>query len=390
MTKTMRQLIAESRKQMKDEIVKEISRDTIVTAVKNEKTGLTSAEQTAENEFFKALASRDQVALQKSNDYQVKQYEAKGWNWQTDEEAKTKAQTVGTVGSGTSGGILVPTTLRETILQKLYYISPMRQISTVINDMPPSLDMPYDGNLPTAYWVGEGATITESNATFAKKNLQPQKLAGLDSFTSEVLADAAVSPEIQEVIKDRFTTAIALAENLAFVSGAGYGSTQPYGFRSSDITPTTLATNTTAGNLAYGDIVQQFFTLPAAYRSQAVWVTTSNGVQLLDGIKDTSGRPIFLPGYTGVQNESLVPDTLFKNKLYVVEEIPTNLGTGTNETQLWFAVFKDYFIGTRGGLRMETGTNGTDFANDKLSWRIIERVVGRPFLDTAWTVKNIK
>lgn len=388
MTK-LKELLAEKEKSMRAEIEKAASRDRVIYGPEAKKNGEVSSEEQQEIAiFFRAMASGDRTEIQKSNDIQVKRYEAKGIEWRTDAELKTKAQTVGTVGSGTSGGILVPTTLRQQIITKLYYISPLRQMCTVVNDMPASWDMPYDNALPTAFWVGEGASITESGATFAKKNLQPNKLAAFDSFTSESLADTASSPELQQLVVDRFATAIALAENLAFTSGAG--TTQPFGFRSSDITPTTLATNTTAGNLAYVDVVQQYFSLPTAYRSQAVWGTSSTGVQLLDSIKDTNGRPIFMNGWAGNADADLVPGTLYRRPLYIIDEIPTNLGAGTNETQLWFAVFKNYFIGTRGALRIDYGTNGTDFQQDRLSLRIIERVTGRPYLDTSWSTKNIK
>lgn len=389
MGKTMKELLAEKEKQMRAEFERAASKDRVMYGPEARKNGEISSEERQEiGIFFKALASGDRTEIQRSNDIQVKRYEAVGKEWRTDAEIKTKAQTVGTVGTGTSGGVLVPTYLRDQIIAKQHYISPMRQISTVINDMPASWDLPYDSALPSTYWVGEGTAGTDSGATFNKKNLQPSKLMGLDSFTSESLADTASSPELQQLVVDRFATALALAENAAFTSGTGSG--QPFGFRSSDISPTVLATNSAAGNLAFADVVQQYFTLPTAYRGRAVWVTSSDGVQLLDSIKDGNGRPIFQNGWAGNADADLVPGTLYRRPLYIVDEIPTNLGAGTNETQLWFADFKDYFIGFRGALRIDYGTNGTDFSQDKLTLRIIERVAARPFLDEAWTTKNIK
>lgn len=381
---TMQDLLNEKKKQLEAEVSKAASKDVVVTAAKDDK-GMTSDDREARSVFFKAIATGDKAELARSNEIQVKQYEAKGIEWREDAEMKTKAQTVGTAGQG---GYLVPVTLRNQVIEHMYYISPMRQISTVINDMPASLDMPEDNALPTTYWVSEGTAITESGATFTKKNLSPFKLAGLDSFTSEALADTAVNPELQSLVENRFATALALAENAAFVGGSGSG--QPYGFRSSDITPTTVATNSAAGNLAYTDIVALYFSLSTAYRAQAVFVTSSTGVQLLDSIKDSNGRPIYLPGVTGLADQNIQQGTLFGRPLYVVDEIPANLGTGTNETQLWFGVFKNYWIGNRGSLRVDYGTNGTDFAQDKVSLRLIERVAGRPFNSAAWAVKNIK
>lgn len=371
--------VKEYAKQQMETKLKKLAKDQVLKTRKEEK----SEDRALITKFFEAVASGNAAKAAEYNDLAVKDYEAKGIEWREDAELKTKAQTVGTSGQG---GYLVPTILRDSIIEKLYYISPMRQLSTVINDMPAILDMPYDNALPTTYWVGEGVAITESGATFAKKTLTPFKLAGLDKFTSEVLADTVTNPALQQVVEDRFVTSIALAENAAFVSGDG--SSKPYGFRSSDITPTTVTGNTTAGNLAFTDLLNQKYSLSTAYRPQAVWVTSSKGLQLIQSIKDSNGRPVYLPGVAGLDGN--VRDMFMGQPVYVVDEIPTNLGTGTNETELWYGVFKNYWIGTRGGFRVDYGTDGTDFSQDKISLRMIERVAGRPFMDVAWTKMNIK
>jgi HK97 family phage major capsid protein len=371
--------VKEYTQQQMEAKLKKLAKDKVLKTNKDEK----SEDRAIVSKFFEAVASNDPQKTAEYNELAVKDYEAKGIEWREEGELKTKAQTVGTAGQG---GYLVPTILRDSIIEKLYYISPMRQLSTVINDMPAILDMPYDNALPTTYWVGEGASITESGATFAKKTLTPYKLAGLDKFTSESLADTVTNPSLQNVVEDRFVTSIALAENAAFVSGDG--SSKPFGFRSSDISPTSNPTNSAAGNLAFTDILTTKYLLPTAYRPQAVWVTSSTGLKLIQSIKDANGRPVYLPGVAGLDGN--VRDSFMGQPIYIVDEIPTNLGTGTNETELWYAGFKNYWIGTRGGFRMDYGTDGTDFSLDKISLRMIERVAGRPFMDTAWVKMNIK
>lgn len=362
--------------------LKELAKDKILNADQN-RDKQTDQDRTEIKEYFLAMASANKNGEhQKANEVIAKGYESKGIDWR--DEIEQKAQTVGTAGQG---GVLVPVTLRNNIIEKLYYISPMRQIATVINDMPAALDMPYDNALPTTYWVGEGVAITQSGATFAKKQLVPYKLAGLDTFSYESLVDTAVSPDLQRLVEDRFAIALALAENAAFVNGDG--SSKPFGFRSSDITPTTITGNTTAGNLAYTDITNLMFNgVGTAYRQLGHFVTSSKGLQLLLNIKDSNGRPIYLPGQAGLQNAQY--DTLMGRPIHVVDEIPTNLGAGTNETEIWYCVPTLYWIGNRGAMRTDYGTNGTDFAQDQISLRMIERVAGRPFLDTTWAKMNIK
>jgi HK97 family phage major capsid protein len=230
--------------------------------------------------------------------------------------------------------------------------------------------------LPTVYWTAEGVAGTDSGSTFDTNQLVPHKLIGLDSLTHELLVDAAVNPSIQNFVLDRFTLALALAENDAFTNGDG--TDRPYGFRSSAITPNSVAV-ATPGTNKYSDLVALKYKLNAAYRAVAVFVASAKGMQILESLVDTQGRPLFLPSLVEGR-----PDQLLGRPIYEVSEIPENLGAGTNETEIWFGMFSNYIIGDREGLRVDVGTNGTDFAADKLTLRVIKRVAGRPIIGESF------
>lgn len=318
------------------------------------------------SEFYKALASGDRSSWKALNEATRKEY-------------KAKAQAIGTIGSGTTGGLLVPTTVADSIVVKMNYISPIRQIATVIDNMPAQLQLPSENALPVAYWATEGSPVTASGSVFDPNLLTPFKAMGMDSFTSEVLQDAATNPSLQNFVEQRFAIALALLENAAFTNGDGSG--KPFGFRSSAITPNSVAqVGTTAGSLAYSDLVNLKYSLKTGYRSRAIYVTSSGGVKLLENLKDSQGRPLFLPSI-----REGAPDTLLGRPLYIIDEIPTNLGAGTNATEIWFGLFDDYFIGDRAGIQIDYGTNGTDFANDMISLRIKKRVAGRPVIGEAFS-----
>lgn len=341
------------------ELQKKEAKDKVITKREDQ----SADDRALVSKFYKALASGDKDEL-------------KAVNALVREDYKAKAQSEGTIGSGTAGGILVPTTVADSIVSKMVYISPMRQISTVINNMPPQLQLPSENTLATAYWVSEGSPGTDSGEVFDPNLLTPFKAAALDSFTSEVIADAATNPSIQNYVEQRFAVALALLENSAFVSGSGSG--QPYGFRSSAITPNSVAQAQDA--LTYSDVTALKYSLKTGYRKRVVYVTSSEGTQALENVRDNFGRPIWRDGLAEDQ-----PATLLGRPIYVVDEIPTNLGTGTNATEVWYGVFENYFIGDRGGLRVDYGTNGTDFANDKISLRILKRVAGRPVIGEGFS-----
>lgn len=302
--------------------------------------------------FYKALASHDKDAL-KALELTFKQ------------DYKAKGQSIGTANQG---GVLVPTTVDQSIRDKLEYVSPMRRIATVITNMPAKLTLT-SGSLPTVYWVDEGAPIPESGVTFAPVTLTPYKAAGLDKFTSETLEDAASNPSIQNYVEDRFVLALALLENAAFVNGDG--SSKPYGFRSSAITPTSVALVGSA--VGYDDLVNLKYALGTAYRETGTFVMPSSAIKLVEKLKDADGRPIWRDSIAAG-----TPATLLNRPVEIVDEIPANLGTGSNETEIWYGQFKQYLIGDRGALRIDTGTDGDDFSRDKFSLRVIKRVAGRP------------
>lgn len=330
--------------------------------------GPTDQDRELSTKFFRALSSRDVNMLIETNKAIEADYAEK--------KIKVKAQSVGTIGSGTAGGLLVPTTVATSIISKMKYISPVRQIATVIDNMPASLQLPSENTMATAYWVGEGAPITESGEVFDPNLLQPWKLAGLDSFTSEVIADAATNPSIQDYVESRFAIAMALLENTAFVNGDG--SNKPYGFRSSAITPFSLVQD--GDNLVYTDVTRLKYSLPTAYRSLGVFVASSTAQQALENVRDNYGRPIWREGLSDD-----TPPRLLGRPVFVVDEIPSNLGTSGTQTELWYGYFKNYFIGDRGQMRVDYGTNASDFANDKISLRMIRRVAGRPALGEGFS-----
>jgi HK97 family phage major capsid protein len=346
-------------------LLKENSKDLIPGAPKHSEKDMDAAQKAQVSKWFMAIAEGDKATLRELDKEIAKEYEDLGID--------TKAQNTGT---NSAGGFLVPTVLDSQLRKKLRYVSPLRQIGTVINNMPPILNLPSENALPTVYWTAEGVAGTDSGSTFDTNQLVPHKLIGLDSLTHELLVDAAVNPSIQNFVLDRFTLALALAENDAFTNGDG--TDRPYGFRSSAITPNSVAV-ATPGTNKYSDLVALKYKLNAAYRAVAVFVASAKGMQILESLVDTQGRPLFLPSLVEGR-----PDQLLGRPIYEVSEIPENLGAGTNETEIWFGMFSNYIIGDREGLRVDVGTNGTDFAADKLTLRVIKRVAGRPIIGESF------
>lgn len=282
------------------------------------------------------------------------------------EQYKAKAQTIGTPDEG---GVLVPLTVDANIRTQLEYISPIRQIARVISNAPARLQLPSaDGG--NAYWVAEAALIPETEVNFAVKELVPEKLASrIKGITLEFLQDAAINPSAQALLENQLAQKAALVENQAFVNGDG--ADKPFGFRSSAVTPLTLAQAGAA--LAWSDLLALQFKLPTAYRNQGVYVMSSAALAKVIGLKDTAGRPLYINSIT----ESGA-NTLLGRPVYIVDEIPTTGTTPNFVTEVWYGVFSDYVIGDRLGTTFDLGTSGDDFDRAVYTLRMLKRVGGVP------------
>ena len=317
--------------------------------------------------FYKALAEHDTNALKGLQAEIANSYDGQS------------------AGVNADGGYLVPVELSDRIREQLVYISPIRSIATVISNMPAKLELPLEDAIPTTYWVGEGEAPTLSKSTFKKITLIPHKIGGFGKFTYESLVDTAVNPDLQNFVADRFALSLTQKENEAFVNGDG--SDKPYGFRSNAITPRTGAiADTTTGVLAYKDLVKAFYGVHPISRANGVWAMPTEAIEQVVGMTDLQGRPIYVPAVA--EN---APATLLGKPVYEVTEIPTNLGTGNDETEIWFGDFKNYIIGDREGMRINFGTTGTDLESDVISLVIFARVAGMPtYGDAFYKLTGIK
>ncbi|ETT25255.1 phage major capsid protein, HK97 family [Rhodococcus rhodochrous ATCC 21198] len=309
--------------------------------------------------WYKALADKDRHTMNNINKEIAEDYAKKGQN----------------ITTSADGGYLVPTTVADSVLQKRRELSGFRRLATTIENLKGKYDLPTEATKPTAYWVAEGAAITDSKSTFGQKQLVLHKIAGMVNFTYESLQDTATNPSLQKLVEDQLAFVITAEENSAIVNGNG--TTQPFGFRSSDITPASVAQ--VGAGLEYTDITKLRRTLASAYRPFGVFVTSSAGAEALENVRDLQDRPIWREGLAGGN-----PTTVLTRPIIEMDEIPSNLGAGTDKTEIWFLDPSFYYLGTGEAMRIDWGTNDDDFSRDQIKLRLIDRIGGRPTFGEAF------
>lgn len=300
-------------------------------------------EKNLEGSFFKALAHADKSSLRDISSDIAKDYTAKGQ----------------TVGTDADGGYLVPETFEASIIQKLHELSSIRPLATVVQMTNPTHHLPTENAAPTVQYVAEEVAITESKATVGQTDLVAQSIKALGGFSSEVLEDAVSNPTFRDYVVNSFVREIGKFENAEFISGAG-GASAIAGLES--YTPDN--TSALVAAVTSDDILDLWYSLPIQYRSSAVWVMSDTDRSLVHKLQDGNSRYLWTEGGGLEQN---LPTLLGR---------PVFVSTDVTADEIHLVDLSYYVIGDYKGLRIDTGTNGTDFAQDRVSVRLVKRTGG--------------
>ncbi|WP_158694399.1 phage major capsid protein [Streptomyces canus] len=288
--------------------------------------------------------------------------------------------------SPADGGFLVPETLRSQLLQLALEESVVRPLATVVPMESARVPFPMidtttnNGSVfggMVAYWGEEGADLQDSNPKFGRVTLDAKKLTGLSAVPNELLQDSISS--FSSLIETLWPKALAFEEDAKFQTGSGTG--EPLGFRGAGNPAAIAVTRTTASQIKYTDVVNMFAQMLPSSLSRAVWMCAPDALPQLLQMSltvGTGGNSVFV-----VNAAAGMPMSIFGRPLIITEKAGT-LGT---RGDLAFVDLSYYLVGDR---QIMTADSSTDykFGADKTTFRIIQRVDGRPWIQSAITPQN--
>lgn len=282
-----------------------------------------------------------------------------------------------------SGGFLVPEEMRSQLLSLALENSVVRSRSTVVTMSSLSTRIPYvdetthSGSLfggMVFYWVGESASVTATNATFGSVKLEANKLVGGARIPNELWADG---PALRTWLESNAPRGLAHYEDQAFINGNGVG--QPLGVLKSPALVQYDRATTDVYELA--DIVGMYARMLPASLGNAVWLVNQTALPKLFAMNTgTGGYPL---GVVNIADKPVF--TLLGRPLIVTEKLPALANGAGNE--IMFADLSYYLVGDRQALSMDFSEHSR-FMNDETELRIIERVDGRPWIQSALTPLN--
>lgn len=288
--------------------------------------------------------------------------------------------------SPADGGFLVPETLRSNLQQIALEDSIVRPRATVVPMDSARVPMPMidsstnQGSVfggMVAYWGEESAMLVDSNPKFGRVVLDTKKLTGLSAVPNELMQDSIVS--FSALIESLWPKAIAFSEDAAFQSGSAVG--EPKGYRGAANKAAVPITRGTSNTIVYVDIVKMYAQMLPSSLNRAVWICSPDAIpQLLQMSLSvgTGGNSVFVVNAT-----DSMPMSIFGRPLIITEKA-SPLGT---RGDLSFVDLSYYLVGDR---QLMTADSSTDyrFGNDQTTFRIIQRVDGRPWLTSPITPQN--
>lgn len=314
------------------------------------------------------------------------------WHKNQKPEAREKrAEMQNAFGSVTpaDGGFLVPETLRSQLLEIALEMAVVRPRATVVPMETARVPFPmidstsnessvYGGMV--AYWGEEGADLVDSSAKFGRVELDAKKLTGLSATPNELLSDSIVS--FVALIERLWPEAVAFFEDVAFMSGSGVG--EPLGFLgagNSASIAVAAESGQAADTILLENIIKMYSRMLPSSLARGIWVASPETIPELMTMAlsvGTGGAPVMLTNVAGP-----APVTIFGRPL-VISEKAGRLG---DRSDIAFVDLSYYLVGDRQTMMVDSSTD-FKFGSDKTTWRIIQRVDGRPWIQSAITPQN--
>jgi HK97 family phage major capsid protein len=283
------------------------------------------------------------------------------------------------------GGFLIPEVLRSQILQvalESAVVRPRAQVIPMDSLRVPIPMLDVTSNVSSVfggivcYWTEEAASLVESQATFGRVVLDAKKLTGYAEVPNELLADA---PAFASFFDTLFPRALAWYEDIGFMNGTGVG--EPMGFINCPASvQVAKETGQASATIVWENIVKMFARMLPTALGNAVWICSIDTFPELATMAlsvGTGGGPVWMGNYTS-PGANTPPVTILGRPVYFTEKTPV-LGTSGD---ISFVDLSYYLVGDR-QMMQAASSEHYRFQNDKTAFRVIERLDGRPWLQSA-------
>jgi len=240
-----------------------------------------------------------------------------------------------TASSLAGGGALIREDVSADFIELLGASSIVRRAGANIVPMPNGqLTMNGLAGGATASWVGENVSPNASAQTLRQIKLSAKKLRCIVPISNDLLRFAGDSV-LQMVLNDMLQT-MALAEDLAFLRGAGTAYT-PKGMKNwaGNTNPAQGSPDLTKVTTDSGKAILNLMEDNVPFR-KVFWAWAPRTSVYLENQRDSNGNKAW---------PEIERSTFRRYPFFETTQIPTNLGGGSNESEIYLADAADLIIG---------------------------------------------
>lgn len=284
------------------------------------------------------------------------------------------------------GGFLVPEEFRSSILSLALESAVVRPRATVITMGSATTSIPFVDETTHSgsvfggmifYWTPESGALVESEAKFGRVKLEANKLTGYAVVPNELFNDA---PALTTWWNQAAPQGLSFYEDKAFISGDG--ANQPLGiFNSPAMVTVAKETGQAADTVLFENIVKMYSRMLPSSLNRAVWLVNQTVLPQLLTMSiavGTGGAPVV------TMNAGDAPQMTMLGRPIIVTEQAAAVG---DLNDIVFADLGYYLVGDRQAMSVAVSEH-VKFASDQTAIRIINRVDGRPWVQSALTPLN--
>lgn len=242
----------------------------------------------------------------------------------------------------TEGGFTVATEYQKSLETAMKAFGGMREVASRIQTAS-GATMNFPTSDPTAEVgaiVGQNATAALAETLFGNIAMDVYKYTSNSiALPFELVQDTFI--DIEAYVQAVLAMRLGRIQNTHFTVGTG--TAQPRGLVTALSTGKTGTTGQTV-NVLYDDLVDLEHSVDPAYRGQAGvgYMMHDSSVKVVRKIKDTQGRPLFVPGYeANAMLNGGAPDTLMGRPIYVNQDMPI---MAANAKSIAFGQLSKYVI----------------------------------------------
>jgi HK97 family phage major capsid protein len=241
--------------------------------------------------------------------------------------------------TGSQGGFSVQSDVANQLIDAKKYYGGVRAVADVIRtEKGNPLSYPgSDGTSEVGELIGENTTATALDPSFTTVSLNTFKYSSkIIAVPFELLQDSSI--DVEAFVRKRMAERLARINNQHFTTGTGSG--QPNGV-------VTAASSGKVGivgqttSIIFDDLIDLIASVNAAYRASGAceFMTSDANLAKVRKLKDTQGRPIFIPGWDGLGKP--MADTILGYKVNINDDVAA---MAANAKSILFGDFSYYKV----------------------------------------------